>query len=270
MSSIVAVVNQKGGVGKTTLVVHLATSLARMGLRVIVVDGDPQGNATSWLLDGDLSGAGLFDLLVVGKPLGKCVRASSRWQLGVLPGNARTAEAMIFLSATGKPFGTISQALRPLTSMADVVLMDMPPSRAAGFAELLFACDWVIVPTQLERLSLEGVSLMADTVTSMTRERQRGPRLMGIVPNMARYVKEHKEQLEELVKVFGQTVWPPIPLSVRVAEASAYGSVLFDMAPGEPVTTIMGLIVERVVEAGGLVGARGNSRELSGTRGKGR
>jgi chromosome partitioning protein len=245
MSSVVAIVNQKGGVGKTTLAVHLGVALARKGKRIIVADGDPQGNATSWLLDGDLSASGLFELLVVGKALGLCVRPSRRWKLGVLPGNGRTAEAMVFLAATGKPFAFISEALRPLATMSDYVLLDMPPSRAAGFSEMLFACDWVIVPTQLERLALEGVSLMADTVARLNQERGRGPRLLGVVPNMVRYTREHREQLEMLVKVFGPVVWPPVPLSVRVAEASAYGDVLFDMAPGEKVTEAIEAVAKR-------------------------
>jgi len=246
MGAMVGLVNQKGGVGKTTLAVHLAVAAARAGKKVIVVDGDPQGNATSWLLDGDLGQAGLFDLLVVGKSLGQIVRPSARWGLGVLPGNGRTAEALIFLAATGKPFGTIAQSLRPLANSADLVLVDMPPSRAAGFSEMLAALDWVVVPTQLERLSLEGVGLMA----GMMRERGgKGARLLGVVPNMIRYTREHQAQLAELVKAFGQTVWPPVPLSVRIAEACAYGNVLFDMAPEDKVTKAMGQVAERFLGA---------------------
>jgi chromosome partitioning protein len=253
MSSVIAIVNQKGGVGKTTLAVHLGVALARRDKRVVIVDGDPQGNTTSWLLDGDLSQAGLFDLLVVGKALGLCVRPSRRWKLGILPGNGRTAEAMIFLAAMGRPNTTIADALRPLARMADFVLLDMPPSRAAGFSEMLFTADWVIIPTQLERLALEGVSLMAETVAQLSQAQGRGPRLLGVVPNMVRYTREHREQLEQLVDVFGPVVWPPIPLSVRVAEASAYGDVLFDMAPGEKVTQAVLKVVDR------LLGALGES-----------
>ena len=95
---IVAVANQKGGVGKTTLVVHLGSWLSRRGYRVALVDGDPQGNLSSWLLDGALEDDGLFRLLVVGDPLQRVVRAvGGEWQLALLPGNHRTGEAMIFL-----------------------------------------------------------------------------------------------------------------------------------------------------------------------------
>jgi len=245
---IVALANQKGGVGKTTLCVHLAVFLSRLGLRVVVVDGDPQGNATSWILDGDVSDGGLFRLLVVGEPLGRVVRRVGLWGIGLLPGNARTGEAMVFLAATGKPFETVERKIRPLAERADFVLIDMPPSQTAGFQELLFAADWVVVPTQLERLSLEGVTFMAHAARSLQEERGRGPQLLGIVPNMVRFTREHREQLEGLVKAFGPVVWPPVPHSIRVAEACGYGRVLFDHAPREKVARAMVLVGTRFIQ----------------------
>ena len=239
---IVAFANQKGGVGKTTLTVHIGAWLSKQGKKVILVDGDPQGNTTSWLLDGVIDDAGMFRLLVVGDPLPQIIRpVAGEWHLRLLPGNRRTGEAMIFLSATGKPFDTIANALRPLTNLGDYVLIDMPPSRAAGFQELLFAADWVLVPTQLERLSLEGVNFMAHAVNELARTRGHGPRLLAIVPNMVRHTREHSEQLKMLVGLYGPAVWPPIPLSIRVTEACSFGQSLFDFAPTALVT---GAVVE--------------------------
>lgn len=249
MSKIVGFVNQKGGVGKTTLVVHIAAALAKLDKRVIVVDGDPQGNATSWLLDGNLEDDGLFKLLVTGASVVSVVRGNQRWGLGLIPGNGRTREAMIFLAATGKPFDTIASTLAPLRKLCDYVFLDMPPSRNAGFEEMLWACDYIVVPTQLERLPLEGVTLMAQTVAQMKAERGRGPRLLGVVPNMVRKgTKEHQAQMEDLVAGFGGVVWPPLPLSVRVTESASYGTTLWDLAPGEPATQAMQLIVDRFIE----------------------
>uniref|UniRef100_A0A6M3M1U6 Putative ATPase domain containing protein n=1 Tax=viral metagenome TaxID=1070528 RepID=A0A6M3M1U6_9ZZZZ len=247
---IVALANQKGGVGKTTLTTHLGAWLSRQGQKVIAVDGDPQGNLTSWLLNGDLDDGGMFRLLVVGDPLRRVVRpVGGEWQLGLLPGNFRTGEAMIFLAATRKPFSTVARSVQPLGDMADYVLIDMPPSRSAGFEELLFAADYVLIPTQLERLSLEGVGFMAHAGEDLRREHGRGPRLLGIVPNMARLQTiEHREQLEALVGVYGPTVWPAIPLSVRVTEACSYGQSLFEFAPSEPVTAALAKVAERFLE----------------------
>jgi chromosome partitioning protein len=249
MGTIVAISNEKGGVGKTTIAVHLAAYLVRQGLRVVVVDGDPQGNATSWILDGDLNDGGIFRLLVIGESLQKVLRPVESWGgLQLLPGNSRTAEAMIFLTATGKPVDTVSRCLRPLTEISDVVLLDMPPSRAAGFKEILMAADWVVVPTQLERLSLEGVNFMAHAVLSLREEHGKGPRLLGVVPNMVRQTNEHRDQLDGLVAKFGQSVWPPVPLSVKVAEACSYGRTMFDYAPNETVTAALELVAQRFVQ----------------------
>jgi len=244
MGTMVAVANQKGGVGKTTITIHLAIEVARRGRRVMVIDADPQGNATSWLLDGDTSDPGLFNLFVVSKPLLQCVRGVSRWNLALLPGNSRTDEAMRFLSVTDR-LASIPKMIEPLRDLCDVVLVDMPPSRSAGFAELLAACDWVIVPTQLERLALEGVGLMAQTAEDL-RAKGHGPRLLGVVPNMLRQVNEHKTQMKALVEMFGSVVWPPLPLSVRVAEACAFGKSLFEIAPDDPVTVAMRTVVDRL------------------------
>lgn len=240
---IIAVANQKGGVGKTTIAVHLAIGASLRGKRVALIDADPQGNATSWLMDGNTDDAGLFNLLVVERPIVECVRFVSRWSIGLLPGNPRTDEAMRFLSVTDR-LGSIPGKIAPLRDSADVVMIDMPPSRSAGFQDLLRAADYVIVPTQLERLALEGVGLMAQTAQAL-HDGGRGPRLLAVVPNMVRLVREHREQLRLLVEQFGGVVWPPIPLSVRVAEACAYGRSLFEMGQSDPIGAAMTVLVDR-------------------------
>lgn len=247
--TIVAVANQKGGVGKTTLAVHLAVYAAEHGRRVVLVDADPQGNASSWLLDGDTTQDGMFQLLVVGRPAASLVRDAPGWPMRLLAGNYRTGEAFTFMAATGKPFGMMAEMLRPLTREADLVLVDVPPSRNAGFRELLFAADWVLAPTQVERLSLEGVAFMSQTCRELVQQQGRGPRLLGIVPNMARRgVNEHQDQMAQLVATFGATVWPPIPLSIRVTEACSFGTTVFRHARGDAVELAMTRVGERLLE----------------------
>jgi len=247
MGNVIGIANQKGGVGKTTLALHLAVGLARRGQRIIVVDADPQGNLTSWLLDGQTSD-GMFRLLVVAEQPVRTVQFLRKWNVGLLPGNYRTGEAMTMLAAVGR-LGEIPSRIRPLADVADHVLMDMPPSRSPGFTELLSACDWIVVPTQLERLALEGVGLMAQAAVELRRNGH-GPRLLGIVPNMTRTrTNEHKAQMEDLVLAFGSVVWPPLPLTIKVTEAASFGTTLYDHAPSEKVTQRMELIVNRLQEA---------------------
>ena len=238
---IIALANKKGGVGKTTLAVHLATGAARAGKRVILVDADPQGNATSWLLDGEQD-EGMYRLFLLNESPLRLVRGVRKFGVGLLTGNYRTGEALAMLSAVSR-LPEIPTRIRPLAESADLVILDMPPSRTSGFLEILSAADWVIVPTQLERLSLEGVALLAQTVQGTNT------RLMGIVPNMTRaHTREHQAQMNDLVATFGQAIWPPIPLTIRVPETSTYGTTLFDLCPDESVTKIMSGIVTRMLE----------------------
>jgi cellulose biosynthesis protein BcsQ len=92
------------------------------------------------------------------------------------------------------------------------------------------------------------VQFMAQAAQDLRDGHGRGPRLLGIVPNMVRYTKEHREQMTALVGTFGAAVWPPVPLSVRVAEACGYGQVLFDHAPKERVTRAVGLVGKRFLQ----------------------
>lgn len=244
MGHIIAMANQKGGVGKTTLTVHLAVGAARAGKRVLVVDADPQGNLTSWLLDGEQEN-GMYRLLVLNDAPLKLVRALRTWGVGLLPGNYETGQGFAMLGAVGR-LGEIPSKLRPLGEIADYVFIDMPPSRMGGFNELLRSADWVIVPTQLERLSLEGVGLMAQAVADLGQH----PRLLGIVPNMARArTREHQAQMADLVEAFGQAVWPPLPLTIKMTEAASYGTTVFDLCPTEEIAQAMTAVLTRLLEA---------------------
>lgn len=234
--TIIALSNQKGGVGKTTLAVHLAVGAARRNKRVILVDADPQGNATSWLCDGN-DDDGVYRLLMNSDKLPRVVQPLTKWGLGLVGGNYRTGEALTMLAAVNR-LSEIPSRLRALESVCDLVVVDMPPSRAAGFIEILSAAHRVIVPTKLERLSLEGVALMAHAVSGLPNTR-----LLGIVPNMARRnTNEHQAQLQDLVRTFGQAVWPPVPLAISVTEASSFGSTLWDMGASDAATAMTAIL----------------------------
>lgn len=241
MGKLVAIANQKGGVGKTTLAVHLAVGAAQSGLRTILVDADPQGNLTNWLIDE--SAADLYRLLVIGDQPLRAVRPVQRFGCGLVGGGWETGKALTMLASVGE-LQTIPQRLTGLASVADLVLMDMPPSRLPGFEEMLSAARWVIVPTTLERMSVEGVILMAQTIQALGSDL----RLMGVVPNMTRArTREHQAQMEDLVAAFGSTVWPPLPLTIRMTEANSYGTTIFDLCPGETVTQAMRAVVRRML-----------------------
>lgn len=250
MGQIIAVANQKGGVGKTTLTIHLGAFASHHEKRVILIDADPQGNLTSYLLDRNLEEAGIVNLLAGRVPALKAVvPVRGEWQFGLVPGNWRTGQALSELARDSIPFSIIAQQLRPLAQHADYVLIDMPPSRAPGFLRLLYTADLMLIPTQLERLSIEGVGFMADAAQYLIEERGSGPQLLGIIPNLYRQqTNEHKHYLELLIKQFGAVVWPPISSSIRVTEACSDGKSLFTYAPEEKVTATMIQVCERFLE----------------------
>jgi chromosome partitioning protein len=242
---MIAIANQKGGVGKTSITLHLAVGAAREKQRVLVIDADPQGNLTNWCIDDYAND--LYRVLIGGeKPL-RTVRPLREWGFGLIGGGWETAKALTMLASVGE-LTSISTTLQALSSLADVVLVDMPPSRMPGFEQMLGAADWVIVPTLLERMSIEGVGLMAQTIAQMAE----GPRLMGIVPNMTRSrTNEHQARMEELVEAFGPTVWPPLPLTIRMTEANSYGTTVYDLCPGDGIDQAMRAVTKRMLGSTG-------------------
>jgi len=249
-SPIIALSNQKGGVGKTTLCVHLAAYLAAQGKRVIVADADPQGNATAWLADDGLDESALWRLLIE-RARPETALHVAKWGVGLLPGNGESGDALITLTALRRPFDAIAQALREVVERMrpDYLLLDMPPSKAAGFRELLFAADYLLVPTQVERLSLNGVQFMDDTLHELREHLGQGPRLLGIVPNMVRpRTVDHGDHLVDLVQHFGAAVWPAVPLSIKVSEACTYGTTVWDREPKGEAARGMTDVCERFVE----------------------
>jgi chromosome partitioning protein len=247
---IIAIANQKGGVGKTTTCVHLAAYLAGQGRRVIVADADPQGNATAWLCDEAPDESALWRLLIARDQPAQVLHMA-RWGVGLLPGSDETGDALITLTALRRPFDAIAQALQAVAAcfQPDYLLLDMPPSKAAGFRELLYAADYLLVPTQVERLSLNGVQFMAATLHELRQTFGHGPRLLGIVPTMVRArTVDHGDHLTDLVGHFGPAVWPAVPLSIKVSEACTYGTTVWARDNRCEAALGMRAVCERFVE----------------------
>jgi chromosome partitioning protein len=264
--TIIGLSVQKGGVGKTTIAVHLALGAAHHGKRVVLLDADPQGNASSWLCN-NIDHNDVYTLLMtpgdVTAAARIAIRAVTGTNIGIVAGNNTTSDATVMLSAVGR-LREITDRVRALATLCDLVLIDMPPSRNAGFLDFVRACDWIIVPTQLERHSLEGVTLMARTAQQL-RDEGAGPRLMGIIPNQAdAHTVLHRNQMRMLMDTYGQAVWPAIPKTIKVAEVASVGSTLFAEYPDEDVTAKMRANVARMMEV--LDAAEGTRRTAKVSR----
>ena len=246
--SIIAIANQKGGVGKTTLTIHLAYWLAQQGRKVIIVDADPQGNATSWALNGELPYSALWNLLIAERDLDELIQPA-RWDgVRILPSSQKTGDAMIVLRTINAPFSKVASSLRPLEREADYVLIDMPPSRNSGFLETLFAAEHLLIPTQLERMAVEGIVTLTETLVALRSQQGAAPQLLGIAPNMARlHTNEHQYHMSLLIDTFDGAVWPAIPNTVKVAEANSFSETVFEFAPESPIASAFEKIGQRVI-----------------------
>jgi len=227
--SVIAVANQKGGVGKTTTAVTLAHGLALQGFDVLLVDLDPQGNVADSL--GLKKGPSLYQLLVDKAPLVEVITPSGRKGLDCLLGDVTTAKAEAILTGTRYGEFTLKKALKGADY--DHILIDCPPSVGLCFDLALEAADWLLIPTRCDRLAIIGVMEVLDFVHAHEELAPPGgaTELLGILPTFyERVTRESFERLKELVARFGDQVLPPIPTDTKLREAPVYGETIWEYA----------------------------------------
>lgn len=236
MSSIFAVANQKGGVGKTTTVASLGVALASMGRRVLLVDLDPQACLTFSLgLDPDDTEPTIQDVLTGRAEIRKTLVALDEG-VDLIPANIDLAGAESYLiTRTGREYA-LSSVLSPLASEYDVVLVDCPPSLGVLTLNALTAADEVIIPVQCETLSHRGVSQLMDTIADVCRLTNRRLKVRGLLPTLFDGRTNHaKEVLADIGTRYRLNVLdPPVRRSIRFAEAPKEGRSIYAYAPSVP------------------------------------
>ena len=225
---IISFVNQKGGVGKTTTTINLAAYLATSRRKVLVVDLDPQANASSGLGLQDVQ-RGIYDVLIGEATVNEVIVETEQKNLFVLPSTADLAGATIEL--TDQPT-RLKSVLAQLTGF-DVVLIDAPPSLGALAINALVASDAIIVPLQAEYYALEGVAGMLDTVERIKNNLNPEVKLLGIVVTMFDTRTNLAQQVEQNVREHFKDLvfWSVIPRNVKLSEAPSYGQTINRYAP---------------------------------------
>ncbi|WP_428073396.1 ParA family protein [Candidatus Avelusimicrobium aviculae] len=234
MGEIICIANQKGGVGKTTTSINLAYALATLNRQVLLVDFDPQGNAGSGLgVNLEETDKSVYHLLTKTARFEEVVRQTANEMLDVLPACKNLAGAEVELVNVSGRENMLAEALNPLRSMYDFILIDCPPSLGLLTLNALMAADSVITPVQCEYYAMEGLAHFMTTIGKI--KQFLNPRLKldgGILTMYDSRMNLSKQVLEEVSHFFGDKVYKtPIPRNIRLAEAPSFGQAIFDYDP---------------------------------------
>ena len=226
MGKIIAVVNQKGGVGKTTTAVNLSAYLAHLGRQVLLVDTDPQANATSGLgLDHRNLEAGIYEALIGEKTLLQVLKRTVQSGLKIAPATLPLAGAGVELVNMDNREFRLSNVLEEVKKDFDYIIIDGPPSLGLLTVNSLVAADEILIPIQSEYFALEGLSQLLETISLVQNNLKPNLGIMGAVITMFdRRNRLSGSVMEELYQYFPNRIFRSIiPRSVRLAEAPSYG-----------------------------------------------
>ncbi len=233
MARVIAIANQKGGVGKTTTTVNLSACLAVKGKRVLTIDIDPQGNTTSGLgIDKKEVKESIYDVMINDMSIADTVLKTKIDTLGISPSNIHLAGAEVELVSVISREMRLKTAIAEVRDSYDFILIDCPPSLGLLTVNALTAADTILVPIQCEYYALEGLSQLMNTVRIVQKHLNQALKVEGVVLTMFDARTNLSIQVvEEVKKYFGNQVYRTIiPRNVRLSEAPSFGLpiILYD------------------------------------------
>lgn len=234
MGKAIAVFNQKGGVGKTTTVINLGACLAKQNKKVLMIDIDPQGNATSGIgIDKKSLEYSLYDILINNINPISCIINTNQKSLDIIPASVQLAGAEIELTSLEERELRLKEAINIVRDSYDYVFIDCPPSLGLLSINALSAVDSVLIPIQCEYYALEGVSQLMDTIKLVRKGLNKDLEIEGVVLSMFDGRTNLSIQVVEEVKKYfkGKVYTSMIPRNVRLAEAPSFGLSIVDYDP---------------------------------------
>lgn len=235
LGKIYTIVNQKGGVGKTTTAINLGAYLGNFDQRVLIVDIDPQANATSCLgISKNQVDGGTYDVLIGAQPILPQILHNPRFKLSLLPSSPGLAGAEIELINKQNREFILKHVLEPIKHRYDYILVDCPPSLGLlTLNGLVAALDGVLIPVQCEFLALEGLGQLTRTINLVKTSLFKDLTIRGVILTMFdRRTNLSTDVVEEVKSYFGEQVFNAvIPRSIRLAEAPSYGMPISVFSP---------------------------------------
>jgi chromosome partitioning protein len=235
LGKIYTIVNQKGGVGKTTTAINLGAYLGYFGQRVLIIDIDPQANATSCLgIDKNKIQGGTYEVLIGAQPILAQILHNPRFKLSLLPSSPALSGAEIEMIDLSNRETRLRDVLEPIRYRYDYILVDCPPSLGLlTLNGLIGAADGVLIPVQCEYLALEGLGQLTQTIEKVRQAMFKDLKIRGVVLTMYDGRTNLAEDVVHEVKRFfdKQVFNAVIPRSIRLAEAPSYGMPISVFAP---------------------------------------
>lgn len=234
MTQVIAITNQKGGVGKTTTTINLGAALALQGKKVLLADIDPQGNTTSGLgLEKNKLEHCMYDVLLDGSLIKRAIQTTKIVNLSVLPATLRLAGAEIELVSAMAREQRLAKAFALIDGEYDYILVDCPPSLGLLTVNALTAAKRVIVPIQCEFYALEGLTQLVEVVNMVRSHLNSDLNIMGVLLTLLdNRLNLSLQVAEEVKKYFGDKVFnTTIPRNVKLAEAPSFGQSAIEYDP---------------------------------------
>lgn len=255
MAHIIALANQKGGVGKTTTTVNLGAAIASLGHRVLIIDADPQGNATSGLgikkstIEPEHE---IYDVLVHGVPLADVIIPTSHDNLEIVPATIRLAGAELELAPVMARETRLKEAVSVISGEYDYILVDNPPSLGLITINTFTAADAILIPVQAEYYALEGLGQLLNSITQIKSLLNPSLEIEGVLLTMVDARTNLSNEVENAVRNYfttDQVYTTVIPRNVRLSEAPSHGLAIIDYDPKSKGSEVYGKLAEEVLAA---------------------